>query len=256
MIVESLPFVAFAFSAGAGTFFAPCAFPLLPGYVSYYLGRTTDSEPTADGGPGTGRLARTVATPLGWVVSAETSERLVRAATVGVLVSVGVGLVYALLAGVTAVVGSRLLGNVTLLEPVVAAVLIAVGAATVAGYRVPTPTVRLPERRRSAAGFVGFGVLYAAAAAGCTGTVFVGIGVRALASGPAVAGATFAAYAAGMSSLMIAVTVASAVGRDSLLTRIGAHSDRIEQVMGVLLVVAGLAQLYYFLVVFDGLRYL
>ncbi len=243
MIVESLPFVAFAFSAGAGTFFAPCAFPLLPGYVSYYLGQTTDEAPPATPG-------------LLGLVPTETGRQLVRAATVGVLVSVGFAVVYGLLGGVTAAVGSRLLGNVSLLEPAVAGVLIVAGTATALGYSVPTPTVRLPERRRSAASFVGFGVLYAAAAAGCTGTVFVGIGVRALASGPVVAVVTFAAYAAGMSSLMIAVTVGAAVGRDQLLTRIGAHGQRIERVMGVLLVIAGLAQLYYFLFVFDGLRYL
>ena len=29
--------LAFAASAGLATFFAPCAFPLLPGYVGYYL---------------------------------------------------------------------------------------------------------------------------------------------------------------------------------------------------------------------------
>jgi cytochrome c biogenesis protein CcdA len=28
----------FALSAGAATFFAPCAYPLLPGYVAFYLG--------------------------------------------------------------------------------------------------------------------------------------------------------------------------------------------------------------------------
>ena len=277
MLVESLPFLAFAFSAGAGTFFAPCAFPLLPGYVSFYLGQTTESDATSTGdsttrtasdtaasreattdggGPGTGRVAGLIVGPLARLVSRRTATRLVRAATVGVLVSLGFGLVYGLLGGVTAVIGSRLLGDVSLLEPAVAGVLIAVGTATALGYDLPTPTVRLPERRRSAAGFVGFGVLYAAAAAGCTGTVFVGIGVRALASGPVVAGATFAAYAAGMSTLMIGLTVAAAVGRETLLTQIGAHAHLIERVMGVLLVAAGVAQLYYFLFVFDGLRYL
>ena len=34
----------FAFSAGVATFFAPCAYPLLPGYVAFYLG---DAGPSA-----------------------------------------------------------------------------------------------------------------------------------------------------------------------------------------------------------------
>ena len=44
-----------AFSAGAATFFAPCAFPLLPGYVGYYLGKTGDGTPD---GPLSTRLGR------------------------------------------------------------------------------------------------------------------------------------------------------------------------------------------------------
>ena len=284
VVVESLPFVAFAFSAGAGTFLAPCAYPLLPGYVSYYLGETTGAGDRADGrrsdepdradestasgddtatpdggrtptaaGPGTGPVARRVAGGLDHVVPGDYASRLVRAATVGLLVSVGFVLVYGLLAGVAAAVGSRLLGSVSLLEPIVAGVLILVGTAAAVGYDLPSPTVRLPERRRSTTGFVGFGVLYAAAAAGCTGPLFVGIAVRALASEPVVAVAIFGAYAAGMSSLMILVTVAAALGRDTLLAGLGARGESIERVMGVLLVVAGLAQLYYFLFVFGGL---
>jgi len=30
--------IGFAFSAGVIAFFSPCAFPMLPGYISYYLG--------------------------------------------------------------------------------------------------------------------------------------------------------------------------------------------------------------------------
>ena len=260
MLVESLPFVAFAFSAGAGTFFAPCAYPLLPGYLSYYLGQTT-GEPATDGGtgrarsgPGTGRVATTVAAGIDPLVPGDYAPRVVRAAVVGLLVSLGFVVVYGVLAGVAVAAGSRLLADISLLEPVVAAVLIVVGTATVAGYDLPTPAVRLPERRRSATGFVGFGVVYAAAAAGCTGTVFVGISLQAIASGPVVAGATLAAYAGGMSLLMIAVTVAAALGRDTLLTRVSARAGLIERVMGALLILAGLAQLYFFLFRFDGLE--
>lgn len=57
--------VGFAFTAGAATFFAPCAFPLLPGHVTFYLGHGDD------GGP------------LG--------TRLRRAGVVGVVASVGAG---------------------------------------------------------------------------------------------------------------------------------------------------------------------
>ncbi|ESP89740.1 cytochrome C biogenesis protein transmembrane region/thiol-disulfide transporter [Candidatus Halobonum tyrrellensis G22] len=37
--------VAFAAGAGLTTFFAPCAFPLLPGYVGYYVHQSEDETP-------------------------------------------------------------------------------------------------------------------------------------------------------------------------------------------------------------------
>lgn len=295
--------VAFAFSAGLGTFFAPCAYPLLPGYVSYYLGETVGGEGSDDssdggsddesnhgpahatdggagavetaasddttsgsvpatrsapatGGVGTGRLAATVAGCLAPVLARGRARRLVRAATVGLVVSVGFFLVYGVLGGITAALGSRVLGSVSVLELVVGVVLIVVGTATALGYDLPTPTVQLPERRRSAGGFLAFGVLYAAAAAGCTAPVFVGIGLQAVASGPTTAVTVFAAYAGGMSLLMVAVTVATALGRDALIGRMRGHTALVERGMGVLLAAAGVVQLYFFLFRFDGLRVL
>jgi cytochrome c-type biogenesis protein len=312
-MLAELPLIAFAFSAGAGTFFAPCAYPLLPGYVSYYLGETVGSDgattdgaggaatdrsggattdgagsattdrsggATTDGGtgvsatdagvsgattgtgsgpttgPGTGRVATAVAGLLARVVPARHAERVVRATIVGVVVSVGFFLVYGVLAGITAALGSQVLGSISVLELVVGVILIVVGSAAAAGYDLPTPTVQLPERRRSVGGFLAFGVLYAAAAAGCTAPIFVGIGLQAVAAGPAVATATFAAYAAGMSLLMIGVTVGTALGRDALIGRMRGRTALVERGMGVLLVLAGIVQLYFFLFRFDGLSVL
>ena len=274
--------VAFAFSAGVGTFFAPCAYPLLPGYVSYYLGETVggDGGDVPVGGDGDdvpvggaqsgrpdggavdtggqtidtgGRVATLATNALDGVVARGTAARLARAVVVGSVVSLGFFLVYGVLAGVTAAVGSQLLGSVSLLELVVGTVLLVVGTATALGYDIPTPTVQLPERRRSVGGFFAFGVLYAAAAAGCTAPIFVGISLQAVAVGPVSALATFGAYAAGMSLLMIAVTVAAALGRDALLGRLRAHTALVERAMGVLLALAGVVQLYFFLFRFDGL---
>ena len=118
--------------------------------------------------------------------------------------------------------------------------------------RLPTVRVRLPERRRSVAGFFGFGVVYAAAAAGCTGPLFVGLAGVALASGPTGAVALFGAYALGMSLLMLAVTLGVAVGGEALLRRFSAVSGRLSRIGGAVLVLAGLVQLYYFFFEFGG----
>ncbi|WP_336359480.1 cytochrome c biogenesis CcdA family protein [Haladaptatus sp. ZSTT2] len=223
----------FAFTAGVLTFFAPCSYPLLPGYVAYYLGTTSADE-----------------RPVG--------TRLSRALVVGLLVSVGFFLVYAALVGLVLAVGTRAFTNISVLELVVGTLLILLGGA-MALDRTPSflhVTIELPERNRSGAGFVLFGVVYAAAAAGCTAPLFIAVALSSLAAGPTTALATLGAYAAGMSLLMILVTVLAALGRQALLTRLSQNAGRVTRAAGVLLVLAGLVQIYLFLVAFDGLRLL
>jgi len=229
--IESLRIV-FAFSAGAATFFAPCSFPLLPGYVAYYLGQG-DSE----------------AKPL--------LSRLWSAGVVGVVTSLGFFLVYAALAGVVIFIGTQALTNISVLELVVGLLLIVLGAGMATGKLQPDRLhVQLPERDRSPTGFLLFGIVYAAAAAGCTAPVFIGIATFALSGGPLSAVVTLGAYALGMSVLMIAVTVASALGRQQLLRAMSRNTGRIARVAGVLLVLAGVAQIYLFLFRFNGMELL
>ncbi|HKJ58704.1 MAG TPA: cytochrome c biogenesis protein CcdA, partial [Halobacteriales archaeon] len=197
MTGDVLPLAAFAFSAGALTFFAPCAYPLLPAYVSFYLG--TSSRTAGDAQP-------TGVTSLG------------RATAVAVFTSLGFFLVFATLAAIVATLGPRLLADVAILELLVGGLLVALGAAMLAGWH-PGTVIPLPRRRRSIVGYVGFGVVYAVAAAGCTAPIFVAVGLEALSTGPSGAVVTFGAYLAGMSSLMLAVTVAVALGRDAILDR-------------------------------------
>lgn len=261
--------VGLAFTAGAVTFFAPCAYPLLPGYVAYYLAAGDDGSDGAvsDGAvsDGAGRGGEgDVAGDLDVDVdggrgsdgsSAERplSIRLRRAAVVGSLASLGFFLVYAVLAGIALAVGTRALREISVLEVVVGAILVVLGVAMAAGRFDPTVHVQLPERRRSPLGFVLFGVVYAVAAAGCTAPVFVGIAAFALSSGPVGAVVTLGAYAAGMAVLMIAITMLSAVGKAGILRGLSRDTGRLTRVAGALLALAGVAQIYLYVFDFDWL---
>lgn len=245
--LDALSLLAFAFTAGVFTFFAPCAYPLLPGYVSYYLGRTTaGGTQLPDGGTGTVDPRATAAV----------ADRVARAVGVSLLVSAGFVLVYGVLAALVTTLGTRWLAGVSVLELVVGSLLVVLGGAMAAGWEPPTPTVRLPARRRSAWGYLGFGVLYGAAAAGCTAPLFIGVALEALSVGPGVGVLVFGAYAAGMSVLMVGVTVGTALGRDAVLARVTGRLDRLHRASGVLLVAAGLVQLYLFLFRFGGVELL
>jgi cytochrome c-type biogenesis protein len=221
--------IGFAFAAGAATFFAPCAFPLLPGYVAYYLGQGDGSD------------------------TAPLPTRLRRAAVVGTLASLGFFVVYGALAGIVASVGAGALADIATLELGVGGLLIVLGLAMASGRFDPSLHVRLPERQRSAGGFFLFGVVYGVAAAGCTAPIFVGLALFALGSGPLGAAVVLGAYAAGMATLMIAVTLLSAVGRAGLLRTLSRNTGRVSRVAGALLALAGVAQIYLFVFDFDWL---
>jgi cytochrome c-type biogenesis protein len=225
--VTGLSQLSFAFIGGLFTFLAPCAYPLLPGYVAYFLGN--EGEATA-----------------------ALSARFRRAVVVATATSLGFFLVYAVLAGIASAAGASALSGIGLLELVVGTLLILFGLAMATGHFRPSTHVPLPERRRSVGGFFAFGVVYATAAAGCTAPVFLGVAAVAFGSGAVGAVATFGAFAAGMSLLMLAVTLLAAVGRAALLRRLSGATGRLTRVAGVVLALAGVVQLYYYLVVFDG----
>lgn len=232
--LESLR-LGFAFGLGTATFFAPCALPLLPGYIAYFLGQDGDESAAPNGLAG----------------------RLGRAVTVSLTTSLGILAVYVLLGLVVYLIGTELLGSISVLELVVGVLLIGLGAYMASGRTVSAPVrITLPERRRGVLGYFAFGVIYAAAAAGCTAVLFIGVAGIAVSAGPLTGLAVLGAYAAGMAVLLTAVTVLSALGRGVIVGRLAANTQRIRRVAGVVLVLAGIVQIYYFLVVFDGMTIL
>ena len=91
MISETLlTNVSFALTAGVATFFSPCAYPLLPGYVGFYV-NSTDTESASVTGAG------------------------IR----GVAAALGVLATFALLGGATAWVGHEALSDITIFETLV-----------------------------------------------------------------------------------------------------------------------------------------
>ncbi|MFB6301207.1 MAG: cytochrome c biogenesis CcdA family protein [Halobacteriales archaeon] len=223
--------IGFAFTAGIATFFAPCAYPLLPGYLAFFLGHGEDAT--------------------------DRSGDLPYAAMVGALASVGMLLVYSIIVAIVAGLGTQILANIAVLELVVGAILIGLGAIMALGkYSLLSLQVALPQRRRSPTSFLLFGVVYAVAAAGCSGPLFVGVALAALSGGPVVATLTLGAYATGMVGLMIGVTLLSSLGRDRIIRHLTGSADRLSRIAGVLLVAAGIIQVYLFLFRYGGLAML
>ena len=208
--------VVFAAGAGFATFLAPCAFPLIPGYVGYYLSR-------ADA-PKVGRAAA------GAAIGAT--------AALAVIVTIGVR------------VGSGLLQYIPQLEPLIGIVLVIAGVALLRGDS--GWHMGLGGRPEEVHGFVIFGGLYAVAAAGCVAPILMGIIAGSLRLSAAQQLIVICTYTISMAVPLGVVTVVAAV-TDARMRSLGALSGHVQRLGGVILILAGGVQTYLSLFVWGVL---
>ena len=207
--------VGFAFIAGIATFFSPCVFALLPGYIGYYVSAVEREQ-----APLGGALTRGVA------------------ASVGAIGTFAVLSVIAFSAGETL---EMVLSDV--IEPVIGVLLIALGLVVLRKGTLSF-TVVLPERRTGVAGFGFFGAMYALAATACVLPLFLAVAVNSIELSVGGALVVFGAYAGAFAALMLAATVAVAIGQEAVLGRLAGRGHLLTYAAGVILVIAGVIQLY------------
>lgn len=211
--------VSVALAAGALAVVNPCAFPLLPAFLSFYLGVEEQRLPRA-------------------------TTRVAQGLAVGALVTVGFLGLFAL-AGLPIAFGVGAIANAIPWAGLVTGVLLAVlGIGVLAGIHVPSP-MRLgirPRRERRVGAIVLFGAGYGAASLGCTLPIFLAL-LGASLGGDKVA--VFGAYGIGMAVVLLTLSVAVALLREGLARSIRPFLPYAERAAGVLLVVAGGYLTYY-----------
>ncbi len=209
--------IALAFAAGLVATLNPCGFAMLPAYLSYFIGSGSDgvrSRPDAVG----------------------------RALAVGGSVSLGFLAVFGA-AGILITAGFRsIIDLIPWLALIVGALVAVFGVAMLAGFE---PVIGLPKiggrrRDRGHRSMFAFGVSYAVASLSCTLPVFLTVVAAQITSASFAAGVvTFVAYGAGMSSLLLGITIVVAIGRQSLLSRLRAAMRYVNRVSGAILLMAG-----------------
>ncbi|SEK61900.1 cytochrome c biogenesis protein CcdA [Haloferax larsenii] len=197
--------LAFAVGAGVTTFFAPCAYPLLPGYVGYYLSRE----------------------------EADLGGAVVR----GGVASLAALVVLAAIAGVLVLVGQQIASRIALFEPIVGAALVVFGVLLYTG-RAPNLHVVLPQYRSSVAGFGIFGAVYGLAAAGCVVPIFFGVVAQSLALPTPQAVISLGAYALAAALPLAVVTVLAALGSGRIRS-LSQYIGSVQKVAAVVMVLAG-----------------
>ncbi|PGF14457.1 cytochrome C biogenesis protein [Natrinema sp. CBA1119] len=213
--------VVFALSTGIATFFSPCAYPLLPGYVGYYVSQTDGERASLSGA-----LSR------------------------GLLAGLGVLVTFTALLGATFWVGQSTLSSVKWFEGIAGLLLIGFGVLILID-RAPSLSVPLPKRRSSVLGFAIFGGGYALASAGCVAPLFISIVTRALSLSTTDAVILLGIYVSSVVVLMVSLTVVTGMGLVASAGRFAAYSGLLKRIAGAVMIIAGLGQLYLAIVVFD-----
>ena len=191
----------------------PCGFPLLPAFLSVYVGAREERLP-----PAGERLLQ------GLLVGA-----LVTGGFLGVFVAVGLPVAYG---------ASRIASLLPWAGIVLGGLLVVLGLLTVAGG-APGLNVRWGTRR---GGPFLFGVGYGVASLGCTLPIFLAV------VGAAAGGSTlivFAAYGIGMGLVVTALAVAAALLRDGVARGLRRLLPHLRWVSGLLLAAAGAYLAYY-----------
>jgi len=213
--------LAYAFGVGMVATVNPCGFAMLPAYLSFFLGLEGAEDDT--------RASVLQALTIGGVV---TLGFLVVFGLLGILLDGALSSVQQYLPWVTIVLGFVLIG---------------LGVALLRGrsFSVRLPTVGGTGGRQLTSVFL-FGVSYALVSLSCTIPLFIAAVAPSFTHANFASGmAAFLAYGLGMGVVLIALTVALALARHSLVRNLRRALPYIYKVSGVLLLVAGAYVSYY-----------
>jgi cytochrome c-type biogenesis protein len=201
----------------------PCGFAMLPAYLSYFLG-LEDSE-------------------------AEVPRASVaQAVRVACAVAAGFLAVFALAGVAVELTSLPVEENVPWISIVIGVALCALGVAMLCGFE---PSVRLPRldrggRTRTVGSMFVFGVSYAVASIGCTLPLFLGAVAGTMTRDSVVEGVmVFGVYGLGMTLVLLALTVAVALARTSIVRFLRGAQPYVGRVAGGLVALAGAYVAYY-----------
>jgi cytochrome c-type biogenesis protein len=214
--------LALAFASGMVATVNPCGFPLLPAYLSYFLGLDTRDSSTRAG--------------------------VARALSVGGSVALGFLAVFALAGLASAHLSAQVERWAPWATIPIGVGLVVLGVAMVRGYELSLalPKLQRGGRTRSGRSMFLFGVSYAVASLSCTLPVFMAAVATTFRRANLLSSlATFAAFSAGMAIVLLALTVSMGLARQSLLRTIRRALPHVSRAAGVLLVLAGAYVAYY-----------
>jgi cytochrome c biogenesis protein CcdA len=213
--------IAYAFTLGLVGLLNPCGFPLLPAYLTLFLG----------GG------------------EAMSAERVGRGLKAGGCLTLGFVLVF----GILGLAASAVLAAITAVVPwLMCAVAVALAAVGVAAALGRAPQLHLPAPRFAAGArslaVVGFGAAYAVGSLSCSLPLFLaGVSGAFTTAAPGAGVAAFLAYAVGMGLFATAASITTAVFGAGAVRGLRRAAPVLARIAGIVCAAAGLYLLAYWL---------
>ena len=163
---------------------------------------------------------------------------------VGSVATLGILLLYLIVGGIVLVVGQWIQPYLASLELLVGPLLIGLGVAYYRGIS-PLQPIELPERGEiSDSEFFTFGLLYGVGSLACNLPVFLGVVLSSFFTGSFLSGLTvFVAFAAGMGTLMIGLSIVASLSERSL--SLGRYAAPVRVVGSVAFIGIGLYVTWY-----------
>jgi len=219
-----------AIFGGLASFFSPCAFPLLPSFIAYYI---TGAE----------GKSRTIKNGL----------------SLGIKAAIGLLSIFAFI-GILAISGSYWISKyIPYLELIVGILILILGVLllkdidigsyfTLIKNKILHSVGKETSRSKATTSPFLYGMGYGSAAAGCTAPVFIAIVISSwLADGLYSALLVILLYFSVMAGLMIAFSVMTMVLKDTIANKIRKHIGLINKISSVIMIVVGLYLIIYFL---------
>lgn len=225
--ISSQNILILSYTLGLFMFFSPCALPLLPGYMGYYMAK--------HGG--------------GAIISVKN----------GAIAASGIFATYLLIGGFASFLGAAVGTIILSAIPIIGAFLVLLGIlmffhVQIPAYKISNAFVRIACSIRKKAGaeasvnscekkekgLFSYGLIYGTASMACNLPVFLGVVLVALMTGPLYGLLALMLFGLGMATLMIAVTVLVGLAKKAILSRFIAYMGLMNKISALILIVMGL----------------
>lgn len=224
--------LALAFAAGMIATINPCGFALLPAYIGAFVA--------------------------GDDMAARADQRIARAIGVSAAVSVGFAAMFIIVGVIFSSASSALRQQMPWVTIAIGAVMVTMGIASLAGWKPRLPFQKSASaQRQDAIGMVSFGFVYALVSLSCTLGPFLSVSTFAMQRSFLGGITTYLVYAAGMGTIILALSVSAALAHDSFVGTLRNASKYAPRLAGVLLLLSGGYAIWYGryeLSVYDGNR--